>query len=87
MLSPLEMAQMLDELDFLLSKAAPGDKQPTDASSPTAQSPSAQGQQSPSKANGEPTQSAAPASAQTLADAAERLTSEMNQQRQAMESS
>jgi hypothetical protein len=87
LLSPLEMAQMLDELDFLLSKAAPGDKQPTDASSPTAQSPSAQGQQSPSKANGEPTQSAAPASAQTLADAAERLTSEMNQQRQAMESS
>jgi hypothetical protein len=87
LLSPLEMAQMLDELDFLLNQAASAGKQPTDASSPTAQSSASPGEQSPAKADGEPTSSAASESAQTLADAAERLTSEMNQQRQAMESS
>jgi hypothetical protein len=85
-LTPQELARMLDELDFLLNaEKSPPNENP--GSQQSAKSPDSKGQQSKSGATGEPSESQPPETAQTLAQAAQKLTSEMNQQRQAMESS
>jgi hypothetical protein len=89
LLSPQEMAQMLDELDQQLN-APPDPAQPqANASSAQKSSKSSSEKTGPAPkegAQGEPSDAAADERAQTLADAAQRLSAEMNQQRQAMES-
>jgi hypothetical protein len=90
LLSPQEMAQMLDELDQKLNaepKDADSQGQTSSQQNATKSSSSQSGKQSKSGAPGEPSEAGPDERAQTLADAAQRLASEMNQQRQAMESS
>ncbi len=84
-LSPQELARMLDELDTLLNM--PKDGQANESTKQNTKSSQASGQQRQSGKNGEPSSSSPSESSQTLSEAAERLASEMNQQRQAMESS
>jgi hypothetical protein len=86
LLSPQEMARMLDELDHLLNSAMKDPEKQAAAvqNSKPSQSSNAQGR---SSRNGEPTPASPAESTKTLAEAAEKLASEMNQQRQAMESS
>lgn len=86
LLSPQEMARMLDELDKQLNeppKESEGQGQGTQKPSNSADP---KGKPSKSSASDEPSESAADERAQSLADAAQRLSAEMNQQRQAMES-
>lgn len=88
LLSPQEMARMLDDLDRQMNDK--NNASSSDAATPGQQqaskSPSESGQQSKSGTPGEPSDSDDAQRAQTLADAARRLASEMNQQRKSMES-
>jgi len=89
LLSPQEMAQMLDELDQQLNSSPEASREQTDttgAKKSAKSSSQKSGQPSKAGAPGEPSDAAADERAQTLADAAQRLAAEMNQQRQAMES-
>ncbi len=90
LLSPQEMAQMLDELDQQLNSSPEAARDQTDAAGAKKSAKSSSqksGQPSKAGAPSEPSDPAADERAQTLADAAQRLAAEMNQQRQAMESS
>ncbi len=89
LLSPQEMAQMLDELDQQLN--APPENAQAQANPSSAQKSSKSSSQKTGQAPqqgppGEPSDAATDERAQTLADAAQQLSAEMNQQRQAMES-
>lgn len=85
LLSPQEMAKMLDELDKQLNSTQSDANSQATKTKPS--TPSDSPQASKSGQAGEPSDAAADERAQTLADAAQRLSAEMNQQRQAMESS
>ncbi len=85
LLSPQEMARMLDELDHLLNMPKNGQQQ-AQSGQQNAKSGESAGKQAKSGASGSPSESSPKDASQTLSEAAERLTAEMNQQRQAMES-
>ncbi|MDZ4849029.1 MAG: hypothetical protein SGI77_07025 [Pirellulaceae bacterium] len=86
LLSPQEMARMLDELDQQLNSQPKEGESLGASGEKSSKSNSKSGQQAKSAAEGDPSEAAADDRAQSLSDAAQRLTSEMNQQRQAMES-
>jgi hypothetical protein len=85
LLSPQEMARMLDELDHLLNMPKEG-QQPAQSGQQNAKAGESTSNQAKSGASGAPSESPPKDASQTLSEAAERLTAEMNQQRQAMES-
>ncbi len=85
LLSPQEMARMLDELDHLLNMPKEGQQQ-AQSGQQNSKSGESSSNQAKSSAQGAPSPSSPKDASQTLAEAADRLTAEMNQQRQAMES-
>jgi hypothetical protein len=85
LLSPQEMARMLDELDHLLNMPKEGQQQAQSGQQNTKAGESSSNQ-AKSSAQGAPSPSSPKDASQTLSEAADRLTAEMNQQRQAMES-
>ncbi len=87
LLSPQEMAQMLDQLDQQLHAPPDPNQSRTTSKQESSSSPTDSQQASRSSKSGEPSDSAAEERAQSLAEAAERLAAEMNQQRQSMETS